>query len=187
MMRHDHGTTKGAQVACCLLAGSLLQGCLIASPPDLSDPERTRPFIQYLKVDPPLGEPIPVVASDTSIREYPILLPFQSEDLGEDVAARLHLVRENGSVRLEDTSARIPAAEFDTVRNAHMTWDATERAPGCYRLTATIAHVSSFGEKGLIVEGREDDAESVSWIAHVSDDAETPVALDRCPAVPDTL
>lgn len=183
MTRHDHGATASL-VAFGLLTGTLAQGCLVASPPELSDPERTRPFIHYQLVDPPLGDPIPVVASDTSIQEWNILLPFQSEDLGEDVAARLHLLRD-GTLRLEDTSARIPAAEFGTIRNAHMTWDATERTHGCYRLTATIAHVTSFGERGLILEGHEDDAESVSWIAVVSDDAEDPVSLEKCPEPPD--
>src|SRR5688572_14520693 len=116
-------TTLG-RVGRAALFASLLStsSCLMPSPPELSDPEQTRPYIHYLKVDPPLGEPIQVNLSTTDSREFPILLPFQSEDLGEDVAGRLHLVRSDNSLRLEDTSARSPAGEFSTVRNVRMTW-----------------------------------------------------------------
>ena len=166
------------------LLSSLLatNACLMPSPPDLDDPERSRPYVHYLNVDPPLGEPIQVNLASTETKEYPILIPFQSEDLGEDIAGRLHLYRPDNSVRLEDTSARVPAGEFDDIRNVRMTWDATERGAGCYRLTATVAHASSFGDKGLVPEENLGDAEAVSWIANVFEPGNDNT-LSECPRV----
>jgi hypothetical protein len=158
-------------------------GCLMPAPPELSDPERTRPYVHYLKVDPPLGEPIQVNLSDIDSRVYPILLPFQSEDLGEDVAGYLHLVEPDNTVTLQTNSDRSPAGEFSTVRNIRMDWTVTLRDPGCYRLIATLAHASSFGAGGRIPEENLDDAEAVSWLANVYKDDAPDVTLNECPRV----
>lgn len=166
-------------------------GCLMPPPPDLADPERTRPYVHYLNVDPPLGEPIQVaiqqnVPDPEPPAPIPILLPFQSEDLGEDVEGVLHLVRPNNSVKFEGDSGNIPAGEFSTVRNARMDWDPSDRAPGCYRLVATLAHASSFGAQGVVREDRLDDAEAVSWLANVYDESVGNITkLDDCPRVGD--
>lgn len=164
-------------------------GCLMPSPPDLADPERTRPYIHYLNVDPPLGEPIEVplnMLDPQPPARVPILLPFQSEDLGEDIEGVLHLVRPNNSWRFEGDSGNIPAGEFSTVRNARMEWDPSDRGPGCYRLIATLAHASSFGAQGVVREDRLDDAEAVSWLANVYDvHAGNTTQLDDCPRVAD--
>lgn len=143
-------------------------GCLMPSPPDLEDPERTRPYIHYLNVDPPLGEPIQVQLSTThQALEIPFLLPFQSEDLGEDISGSLYLFGPDGSSDQVYFRSRIPAGEFSTVRNADMKWNPSDEAPGCYRLTATLAHASSFGDNGIVLKERQSDAEAVSWLANV--------------------
>src|SRR5690349_1654890 len=99
------------------------RGRLMPSPPDLSDPEPTRPYIHYLTVDPPLGEPIQVqVGGVQPVLEIPILLPFQSEDLGEDVSGSLYLYAKDNSADLQFLRSRIPAGEFSEVRNADMRW-----------------------------------------------------------------
>src|SRR6187549_1359516 len=143
-------------------------GCLMPSPPDLSDPEQTRPYIHYLTVDPPLGEPIQVQVGDLQpLVEIPILLPFQSEDLGEDVSGSLYLFAADNSADLQFIRRSIPAGEFTTVRNADMRWTPKDLDPGCYRLTATLAHASSFGDNGIVREEFLYDAEAVSWLANV--------------------
>lgn len=158
------------------------------SPPDLADPEQTRPYIHYLNVDPPLGEPIQVVfPSDVNADRPPaiqILLPFQSEDLGEDVAANLHLYTPDNSRDIEDTQ-RTPASEFSTVRNMRLDWLPERSDVGCSRLTATLAHASSFGGGGLVRPENLTDAEAVSWIVNVYIMGEDTTKLSDCPRIGD--
>lgn len=161
-------------------------GCLMPSPPDLADPERTRPYIHYLNVDPPLGEPIQVQLSGTQQdAEKQFLIPFQSEDLGEDISASLYLYAPDNSSDQVYFRSRIPAGEFSTVRNADMKWDPSGQEPGCYRLTATLAHASSFGDNGIVLDEREDDAEAVSWLANVYLTGQNDNKLADCPRVGD--
>lgn len=159
-------------------------GCLMPSPPDLEDPERTRPYIHYLNVDPPLGEPIQVQLSQTHL-EIQFLLPFQSEDLGEDISGSLYLFGPDGSSKPVYLRARIPAGEFSTVRNADMKWTPSDERPGCYRLTATLAHASSFGDNGIVLKEREYDAEAVSWLANVYVLEQNDNRLADCPRIGD--
>lgn len=158
-------------------------GCLMPSPPDLADPEQTRPYIHYLNVDPPLGDPIQVVFPSDALGDppppVPILLPFQSEDLGEDVAANLHLYTPDGSRDIEDTQ-RTPASEFSTVRNMRLDWRPERSDLGCSRLTATLAHASSFGGGGLVTPENMDDAEAVSWLVNVYVDGQDINKLSDC-------
>lgn len=155
-------------------------GCLMPSPPDLDDPERTRPYIHYLNVYPPLGEPIQVAGT---VEPLDILIPFQSEDLGEDISGSLYLYGRDNFTDSVYFRSRIPAGEFSTVRNADMSWNPSGLDPGCYRLTATLAHVSSFGDNGIVLEEREDDAEAVSWLANVYVLGENNNKLADCPRV----
>jgi len=160
-------------------------GCLMPSPPDLSDPEQTRPYIHYLTVDPPLGEPIQVQVGDLQpVVEIPILLPFQSEDLGEDVSGSLYLFAADNSADLQFIRRSIPAGEFTEVRNADMRWTPKDLDPGCYRLTATLAHASSFGDNGIVREEYLYDAEAVSWLANVWE-GDNDTELEACPRVGD--
>jgi len=154
------------------------------APPELSDPERSRPYIHYLKAYPPLGEPIQIhVAIPPVVTKYDIILPFQSEDLGEDVLGYLHLVDPDNTFDLVTNSEVSPAAEFSTVRTITLTWSFSKLDPGCYRLTATLAHSSSFGANGLVHPENLHDAEAVSWIANVYKDDTEPVTLNECPRV----
>jgi len=159
------------------------------SPPELSDPEQTRPYIHYLTVDPPLGEPIQVqVGGVQPVLEIPILLPFQSEDLGEDVSGSLYLYAKDNSADLQFLRSRIPAGEFSEVRNADMRWNPKGLDPGCYRLTATLAHASSFGDNGIVREEYLYDAEAVSWLANVwqgDDSSDNNTKIADCPRVGD--
>ena len=164
----------------------VVSGCLMPSPPDLDDPKRSRPYVHYLNVDPPLGEPIQVQLSETQQGiEIQFLLPFQSEDLGEDISGSLYLYGPDNSSDPVYFRSRIPAGEFSTVRNADMRWNPSGQAPGCYRLTATLAHASSFGDNGIVLEEREHDAEAVSWIANVYVVEENNNKLSDCPRVGD--
>lgn len=148
-----------------------VSGCLMPSPPDLDDPERSRPYIHYLKVYPPLGEPIQVNrAADQDDRDVDIILPFQSEDLGESVRAALHLYGEASPPSHSEGTTTVPAGEFSSVRNVGMTWiPESSTLLGCYRLTATLAHLSSFGNNDFVPEENRTDAEAVSWLVNVYD------------------
>jgi len=160
-------------------------GCLMASPPELDDPERSRPYVHYLSVYPPLGEPIQVNLSDTQEdRIVEIILPFQSEDLGESVRASLHLYGEDAPPSHSEYTTTVPAGEFSTVRNIRMNWNPTIDNIGCYRLTATLAHLSSFGDNDFVPEANRTDAEAVSWLANVYNLTEGDnTLLSDCPRV----
>lgn len=175
-----------------MAATLLLQGCLIPSPPELSDPQATRPNIHYRIVDPPIGTPIHLVRIDDNdpdtqpIEDVFFSIPFQSEDVGESLSARLHVNAPGQSPKLKTQSGRIAPGQFSDERIVELQWDPSELGVGCYRFRITLAHEGSFGDMGLIEPGFESDADQVSWLAFVeSQDAPGTVLFDDCPRIGD--
>lgn len=143
-----------------------------------------------LRVQPPTVEPILIEFTSTGPKPSRVnfSIPFQSEDLGERVVVEPHLYGENGYVgRLQGT--RVPPSDFNTLRTANLSWDPSSvRVPGCYRLVAILAHESSFNDEvtdGFVKEDRQDDSESISWLANFYDQQENADKLENCPRIGD--
>lgn len=175
-----------------LTAALSQSGCLIPSPPELSDPEATRPHIHFRTVTPPIGTPIRLVRVDDNdprtqaIKDVSFTIPFQSEDIGEALSARLHVNAPGQTPRLKTQSGRIPPGQFSEERFVTLQWDPSELGIGCYRFRVTLAHEGSFGDMGLIPPELESDADRVSWLAYVeSEDSPGSVVFDDCPRLVD--
>jgi hypothetical protein len=172
------------------VAALVSSSCLVAAPPDLEDPQQTRPFVYMLQVQPPTVEPIRIELPNMlspKPSSVSFSIPFQSEDLGERVGAELHLYGGNGYVgRL--TGTRVPASDFNTLRTANLTWRVEPQRLGCYRLVAILAHESSFNDEvtdGFVKDDLQDDSESINWLANFYDQQENADKLDNCPRVGD--
>lgn len=164
----------------------MVPGCIVPEAPDLSDPERTPPFVRLSETIPTPGE----VHTRSRVQGQPQLVEpltirVQSNDLGEALWMALHL--DLGS---EDHDfqlwTRYDPGTFDTPRDLTWDWEVPRTLHGCHRLTAIIAHASSFNTMpvdGLIRDDPEaqEDAEAITWTFYIIDDAvEEPAYVSEC-------
>ncbi len=180
-------TSGSAQTATAIVA-LFANGCLVSDPPDLQDPKRTRPAVHLLNVKPTLAEPIDIAVPDVGPPEpltVEFSIPFQSEDLGEDIGVQLHLY--SASDYVDNVLGTVVAgADLETPRVATLVWPIVRRPLGCYRLDAIIAHDSSFNSKvtdGFVKEGQEENSEMLSWLVNFHSKQEDTTMLRDCPRV----
>jgi hypothetical protein len=173
-------------VVFCLLP--TLSGCLVQEPPDLEDPERTRPFIIVGLVVPTLSEyhrrEIPMDANGVA---FEATIPIQSEDLGENIALAVHQDIGTDSYRWLGSRGDIAPATM-----ADGPWDITLPPVrledfGCHYITAIFAHQSSFNTNPQDQFVQEDleysDSSSITWTVNVHGVNSTvdPTVLTDCP------
>jgi hypothetical protein len=173
------------QCASCACLLPLLGGCLVQEPPELEDPQQTRPFIRIHGVTPsPAVVWLVSLRLEESAPEH-ITVPIQSEDR-EPVKGALHFDYQFASQDFIAAAVLEPSTLSAGPRDATFDWRVGRRADqlGCHRLTAVFAHLSNFDESTqLPAPEAEADSESISWLVNVykeSDGVDETVLTD-CP------
>ncbi len=117
-----------------IASGSL--GCL-NDPPTFAPRGQIPPFIIAGQVEPPLA----------SIYEGPsrftIDVPFRSEDVNEDLDARLYSDLVPGTaIAIPDANTEVAAGNFEDLRQLTMDW--VQLAGGCHSLTLIMTYVENY-------------------------------------------
>lgn len=117
-----------------ITAGAL--GCL-NDPPTFAPRGQIPPFIIAGQVEPPLA----------SIYEGPsrftIDVPFRSEDVNEDLEARLYSDLVPGTaIAIPDANTEIAAGNFEDLRQLTMDW--VQLAGGCHSLTLIMTYLENY-------------------------------------------
>jgi hypothetical protein len=151
-------------------------GCL-DDPPTFAPRGQIPPFIIAGRVEPPLA----------SIYEGPspftIDVPFRSEDVNEDLDARLYSDLVPGTaIALPDRNAKVAAGNFEDLRQLTMDWDQVEG--GCHSLTLIMTYVENYN---LLTGLPQDDtrAARIVWWLNMADTNDTTLMAD-CPRASQT-
>ncbi|MBN1612507.1 MAG: hypothetical protein JW940_38105 [Polyangiaceae bacterium] len=162
-----------------LLAG----GCIVADPPDSSDPEKTPPLLLLSQANPPVYEVKDLVKSSVPA-QVPINVPVRSEDAGDKLYALLYKNWNLGGRRSDyiqaSTVILAPSTFDDTGRMISTVWDYQDASRGCTQLTLMVTHASNFDLAiGYINPA---DIAIASWFFNIDDDGTN--TLSSCGAVP---
>lgn len=153
-----------------LVAGGSFLACL-AEPPVFEDKGRIPPLVLLGRVTPPVGE---IYEGDIP---FELVVPFRSEDLTQDLEARLYLnLPVDGEPIPSDAQVGVPAGHWeDGIRNISLSWEGLLQ--GCNSLTLVLASQTSFPSVGLPSE--EAQAARVVWWLNTADE-EDDVRVDSC-------
>lgn len=157
----------------------LLTGCIIG-PPDKFEPlEQVPPRVyNYLTVPTPFA-----YVTTTSTEDQVFHVEFVSEDLGEDVVARLYLNLDTAQESLITSSGVGTGSLDDPPRTANLTWSKKNSArepAGCYIITMTLAHENNYSLDGALKPDDRSKTAYVSWWV-VHNIAPQDLDFDKCP------
>jgi hypothetical protein len=154
-----------------VIAGGAV-GCL-NDPPTFAPRGQIPPFIIAGRVEPPLA----------SIYEGParftIDVPFRSEDVNEDLEARLYSDLVPGTaIAIPDANTEVAAGNFEDLRQLTMDW--VQPSGGCHSLTLIMTYVENYD----VLTGlpRDDTrAARIVWWLNVGD-VDGATRLADCPS-----
>jgi hypothetical protein len=133
---------RSVSMALALLAA----GCIVADPPNSTDPAKTPPLLMLGEADPPVVQVRQLWTSATP-PQVQINVPVRSEDAGDRLAALLFVDWNAGSTddaRLAESVPVAPSTFDDTGRMISVTWDYSEQPPGCRQLTLLVTHLANY-------------------------------------------
>jgi hypothetical protein len=157
--------------------GSLLAGCLVAEPPNPSNPERTPPMIDFRNT-------FPLVTQITTVRglaSQEFSVGVRSEDRGDPLFG---LLFRNYSLEGEEYLKlnRVPASTFDdTDRKLTLQWTVREELRGCHQITMVVTHLGNIDFRDPPEPISPADVALATWWLHVNPDPERPEDLGVCP------
>lgn len=155
--------------------GSLLAGCLVAEPPNPSNPERTPPMIDFRNT-------FPLVTQITSVSVFQdFSVGFRSEDRGDKIVGILYENYSLDKERFVATTER-PASTFDdTDRTITIRWDVPEDLDGCQQVTMLVTHRENvnFSTPPEVISPA--DVALAAWWLHANPKPERPNDFGVCP------
>jgi hypothetical protein len=147
----------------------LAAGCIVADPPDSSDPEKTPPVLLLGQADPSVYQLQVLSKSSGETTRVPINVPVRSEDAGDPLIAALYLNWDTPgqeSTFVQGTQRRLEASTFDdTGRSVATEWD-YHAATGCKQLTLIVTHETNFDWLGSSYVNPADIAIAV-WFFYI--------------------
>jgi len=160
----------------------LAAGCIVADPPDSSDPEKTPPLLLLGQADPPVYQVKGLSTKDGS-PPLQINVPVRSEDAGDQLLALLFV---NWNMGLEDSAvAKVlvgPSTFDDTDRMISAVWDYTEiPTRGCTQLAMLVTHYTNYDwiHSAYI---NPSDVAIATWFFNVDDEPLGTNPLSGCPS-----
>jgi hypothetical protein len=156
---------------------SLLTGCLVAEPPNPSNPERTPPMIDFRNT-------FPLVTQITSVSGFQdFSVGFRSEDRGDKIVGILYRNFTLDGEKFEATTER-PASTFDdTDRTITIRWNVPrpEDLAGCQQVTMLVTHRENvnFSTPPEVISPA--DVALAAWWLHVNPNPERPNDFGVCP------
>jgi len=168
-----------------LLGGALLialsgqTAACLDEPPTYAPRGQIPPFIVAGQVFPPLN------LIYTEPGGFSVNVPFRSEDVNDDLAARLYLDLRPGVARGVYGGQQLIAAGIFEDGNRSATVDFEDRIPdGCHSMTLVLTYRNNF-DPTLYLPMDDTRAARVVWWLNIDDiNGDTP--MSSCPAAPST-
>lgn len=169
-----------------LLLGSMtfLTSCIVADPPQYTNPGQTAPQLNSYLADPPISQVLPVYSNSIGAT---FSVPVRSEDAGEDLSAVFW--EDYGTASPSSrvfNSQRLTAATYGEtgriVTSIPFTVGATDR--GCHTVSLIVAHINSFlpsNTQKLDPNKAKSDAAILTWWVNVNPSADALNTLNDCP------
>jgi hypothetical protein len=160
---------------------SLVESCVVADPPQYSDPVRTRPELSVYSALPAVSLVVVVPIPSTPTFKVPI----RSEDAGETLLANFWLDYGSANPKFINSQFIPPSTYNDTTdRSITFPWTnvSTDDA-GCHTFSMVVAHVSSFpmNPQELDVTRGAQDAALITWWVNVNPPTDSLYNLINCP------
>jgi hypothetical protein len=160
----------------------LAAGCLVADPPNSTDPEKTPPLLLLGQADPPVYV-VTKLSTKSPTPRIPISVPVRSEDSGD----RLHFdfyVDWNGADQDIIEGRYVDPSTFsDTSRSIDTEWAyGSLTNAGCKQVTLVVTHASNFvATYPTPVYTNPADFAIATWFFNVDDDPIGTNTLSGCP------
>jgi hypothetical protein len=160
----------------CLL---MLSSCLVDDPPPYSAPNQTPPRINTRDVRPLLNQFIVTKSTDT----LDFIIPFTSEDAGEDLNAVLLIDYDGVKAPIIGAFTSIQPSTQADVRNLSLSYQVVA-SPGCHLITLRLGHTSSLRTAGAHPQTNAADIAEAYWWMFVDVDPSQGTALNACLLAP---
>ena len=167
---------------------TLVTSCIVADPPQFTDPLQTPPELDVYRTLPPLNQVLVVKTGQM----VPLTVPLRSEDAGEDLTAYFYLDYGTvGSTQLnvQTISASTyngPPREVSTIWTVTLQKPNTPSAPTCHVLSLLVAHQNSFQKvpdaTKLDPDKAKVDAAFVQWWVNANPADDMTTTLVNCPS-----
>jgi hypothetical protein len=181
----DQGSARLARrslTALSMAFALLAAGCIVADPPNSSDPEKTPPLLLLGQADPPVFQVMSLSTKDGST-SLPINVPVRSEDAGDELIALLFVDWNVDSNAKEPVAkARVAPSTFDDAnRMISATWDYSGAPSGCNQLTMLVTHSTNYDWIPSTYANPADVA-IATWFFNVNDEPRGTNPLSWCPS-----
>jgi hypothetical protein len=164
---------------------TLVTSCVVADPPQYSDPLRTRPELSAYSAKPSVSQVVIVQTPSPATPTFKV--PIRSEDAGETLLVNFWL--DFGSARAKFINSQFvtPSTYSDTTdRFITFLWTNVSAADaGCHTFTMVVAHLSSFptNPQELDPVKGEQDGALITWWVNVNPPADSLYNLISCPSM----
>jgi hypothetical protein len=163
---------------------TLVTSCVVADPPQYSDPVRTRPELSSYSAKPPIS--LVVIIPTPSPATPTFKVPIRSEDAGETLLANFWL--DYGSAKQKFINSQfIPPSTYNDTTDRFITFlwtNVSADDAGCHTFSMVVAHVSSFptNPQDLDPVKGDQDGALISWWVNVNPAADSLYNLVNCPS-----
>jgi hypothetical protein len=159
----------------------MTSGCIVAEPPQYTDPVRTPPELNVYLATPPLTQ----VLSVYTPQGPSFTVPIRSEDAGEDLSAIYFRDYNSADQRLLNIQS-ISASTYNEINRtiASTRLPVGDQDKGCHTVTLVVAHASSFQAKNklqLDPAKAETDAAIITWWVNFNPPEDALNSLADCP------
>jgi hypothetical protein len=164
---------------------TLVASCIVADPPQYTDPLQTRPELAAYSAKPSVYQVVVIRTPSASSPSFTV--PVRSEDQGEQLLVNFWRDYGTSSVKFIDSKFIAPSVYNDTSdREVSFSWNAVSADDnGCHTVSMVVAHLGSYTTPQLLDTKKADtDAAIITWWVNVNPPADAPLTLIGCPSQP---
>jgi len=157
--------------------------CIVADPPQYTDPVQTRPELAVYSAKPSVYQVVVVQTPSASSPSFTV--PVRSEDAGEQLLVNFWRDYGTSSKKFID-SKFIAASTYDDTsdRAISYTWTTVSLDDsGCHTFSMVVAHLDSYQTPQVLDTKKADtDAALITWWVNVNPDPNALTTLSGCPS-----
>lgn len=167
----------------------VVSSCIVADPPQFTDPVQTPPELNGYLASPPLSQVVTIntmsSGSATMLVGPTFTVPVRSEDAGVDLVAIFWQDYGSSSQRLINSQSVSASTYNDTGRSiTSLPYTVDASLTGCHTVSLVVAHITSFEQKNnlqLDLTKAKTDAAIVTWWVNVDPSPDNLTTLVNCP------
>jgi hypothetical protein len=164
---------------------TLVTSCIVADPPQYTDPARTRPELSAYGAIPSVYQAVIIQTPSASTPSFSV--PVRSEDVGEELNA--NFIEDYGASQKIIYNLVIAPSTYDDTSDRKITFfwtSVSSEDTGCHTISILVAHRTSFPTSSFVLDPMKGDSDAaiITWWVNVNPVGGITTTLVGCPSQP---